>query len=111
MVQKGVPGSPTTRTETEPIRFELDQSYPNPFNPATTLRYQIAAPGMVRLAVYDVLGREVATLVNGEKAVGAYTVQWNASGHSSGVYLVRVTVTAQGGTTLFASTRKLTLAR
>jgi hypothetical protein len=66
--------------------YELRQNYPNPFNPTTTITYQIAKTGMVSLIVYDALGREVKTLVREAKAPGKYSVEFNASKLSSGVY-------------------------
>ena len=72
--------------------FGLAQNYPNPFNPTTAISYQLLANGFVTLKVYDVLGREVASLVEGQKGAGSYTVQWNASGMPSGIYLYRLSV-------------------
>ena len=78
-----------------PVDFTLEQNYPNPFNPTTTIRYSITRPDLVRIKVYDVLGREVKTLVNEEKMSGVYQVSWNgddSSGNkvSSGVYFYRI---------------------
>lgn len=70
--------------------FLLEQNYPNPFNPNTTIRYELPRASNVSLAVYDILGRDVATLLNEEKSAGTYTVQWDASGVSSGVYFFRL---------------------
>jgi hypothetical protein len=71
-------------------KFSLAQNYPNPFNPATLIRYSIAQAGLVTLKVYDVLGREVFSLVNEEKAAGSYDVSFDASRLSSGVYLYKI---------------------
>ncbi|HSW54763.1 MAG TPA: T9SS type A sorting domain-containing protein [Ignavibacteriaceae bacterium] len=73
-----------------PITYALEQNYPNPFNPATTIRYQIPKEGMVTLKVYDILGAEVATLVNEQKIAGKYEVNFNASSLASGVYIYRI---------------------
>ena len=73
-----------------PERFALYQNYPNPFNPATDIRYQIADRRWVSLKIYDLLGREVATLVNEMKEPGNYSVTWDARGVSSGVYFYRL---------------------
>jgi thermitase len=77
-----------------PSQFLLQQNFPNPFNPSTVIRYQIPEFSHVSLKVFDILGREVATLVNEQKSPGAYTVQWNGSGVVSGVYLYRLTAGA-----------------
>jgi hypothetical protein len=66
--------------------FKLEQNYPNPFNPSTKIKFQIPVSGFVNLKVYDVLGTEVATLVNEEKFAGSYEVQFNASEFPSGIY-------------------------
>jgi hypothetical protein len=69
-----------------PAQSSLSQNYPNPFNPTTTIRYAVHGSGVVTLKIYDVLGREVATLVNERQDPGSYTVVWNASGLAGGVY-------------------------
>ena len=71
-----------------PAGFTLLQNYPNPFNPATTIRYYLPQQSRVRLVVYDVLGRAVSELVNGEEPAGWNSAVWNA-GVSSGVYYIR----------------------
>ncbi|MFA5832784.1 MAG: T9SS type A sorting domain-containing protein [Bacteroidota bacterium] len=86
-----------------PNTFTLDQNYPNPFNPSTTLSYKIAQAGFVSLKVYDLLGREVATLVNEVMQPGNYTAQWNASGFSSGIYFYKMDAGS------FVSTKKMIL--
>jgi hypothetical protein len=73
-----------------PLRFSLEQNYPNPFNPATEIGMRIAKGGFVSLKVFDVLGRQVATLVNQVKHPGTYTVTWDASGVATGVYFYRL---------------------
>ena len=70
-----------------PKQYALSQNYPNPFNPTTIIRYQIPAAGTVTLKLYDALGREVTTLVNENKEIGYYSVQFNAAGMASGVYI------------------------
>ncbi len=72
--------------------YALEQNYPNPFNPTTILRYQIPKDGLVVLKVYDILGRDVSTLVNELKTAGRYEVNFDASNLSSGVYLYRLNV-------------------
>jgi hypothetical protein len=73
-----------------PKEFLLDQNYPNPFNPVTVIRYQLAVNSFVTVRVYDLLGREVAMLVNEVKNAGGYNVQWDASGYASGLYFYRL---------------------
>ncbi len=73
-----------------PLRFSLDQNYPNPFNPATTIRYTLAKNSKVKIAVYDLLGKEIATLVNTNLNAGEYTVQWNTENMASGIYIYKL---------------------
>ena len=73
-----------------PSYFNLSQNYPNPFNPSTTISYQIPVPGKVTLKIYDILGREVTTLVNKEQKAGNYKVNFDASRLASGVYFYRI---------------------
>ena len=73
-----------------PIKFSLEQNYPNPFNPATVIRYRLNAASRVTLKVFDLLGQEVATLVNGERLAGEYTINWDATRFSSGVYFYQL---------------------
>jgi hypothetical protein len=77
---------------TAPKEFALQQNYPNPFNPSTVVGYQVPATSTITLAVYDLLGREVAVLASGVKEAGRYEATWNAAGMPSGVYLYRMTV-------------------
>ena len=78
-----VSGVATNRT---PSQFSLDQNYPNPFNPTTNFSFRIAESGLISLKIYDILGNEVATLVNGYKSPGHYDVPFDASHLASGVY-------------------------
>ena len=87
-----------------PGEFKLYQNYPNPFNPETVIKFSIPTPlsppfgkgertqsgGLITLKIFDVTGREIITLVNGEKAPGLYEVRWNASAYSSGIYFCRL---------------------
>lgn len=75
----------------QPKQWLLSQNYPNPFNPSTAINYQLPSNGYVTLRVYDMLGREVATLVDGRQSAGMHTVKFDAAGLSSGVYLYRLT--------------------
>jgi hypothetical protein len=74
-----------------PTGYTLSQNYPNPFNPSTQIRFTIAQTGMTTLKVYDVMGREVSTLVNESLVPGSYSVKFDASGLSSGTYLYVLT--------------------
>ncbi|HQF42775.1 MAG TPA: T9SS type A sorting domain-containing protein [Ignavibacteriaceae bacterium] len=70
--------------------YSLSNNYPNPFNPSTTIKYQIPKSGLVTLKVYNVLGKEITTLVNEEKSVGSYEITFDASGLSSGIYFYKL---------------------
>jgi endoglucanase len=73
-----------------PLQFQLHQNYPNPFNPSTTIRYEVPVPGGVTITIYDVLGRQIRILMNEEKQRGAYSIQWDASEVSNGVYFYQM---------------------
>ena len=73
-----------------PITFSLEQNYPNPFNPSTTIKYSIPQTSFVTLKIYDVLGREVSTLVNEEKTAGNYQLNFDASNIASGIYFYKI---------------------
>ncbi|MBI5059928.1 carboxypeptidase regulatory-like domain-containing protein [candidate division KSB1 bacterium] len=88
-----------------PTSYLTARNYPNPFNPSTIINYNIPTTGTVRLAVYDVTGREVAVLFNGTQAAGSYAVNFNANGMGSGIYFYRLTA---GSTSL---TNKMMLLR
>lgn len=90
-----------------PTEFSLMQNYPNPFNPETTIPFALPVRSNVKLSVYDLLGREVATLAEGSFEAGTHTVSWDASNLSSGVYFYRLD--AQGAQQNFNSTRKIVL--
>lgn len=82
------PNDPTDIKETEgiPQKFDLLQSYPNPFNPSTTIRYDISKAGFVNISVYDALGREIRVLVNEERSPGVYEVKFDGNNLASGIY-------------------------
>jgi Secretion system C-terminal sorting domain len=75
---------------TAPLTFNLEQNYPNPFNPSTKINYSVPEAGNVKLAVYNIVGEEVAVLVNGYTQAGSFDVTFNASNLPSGVYLYKL---------------------
>ena len=75
-----------------PEAFALVSNYPNPFRSATTLSFTLTRPEVVHLTIYDLLGRHVATLVDGLRTAQQHTARWEAGGHASGVYLARMQV-------------------
>ncbi len=81
-----------------PSEFALHQNYPNPFNPGTEIRYQISEVSNVTLKVFDVLGKEVATLVNERLNAGSYEATWNAADFPSGVYMIRLSAGEKSAT-------------
>jgi 1,4-alpha-glucan branching enzyme len=102
--EQGLLTNVTDKKETAVIHnYDLKQNYPNPFNPTSVINYQIPKAGIVKLKVYDILGREVAVLVNDQKPAGEYSVTFNANRLSSGVYFY----TIQSGT--YTNTKKMIL--
>jgi murein tripeptide amidase MpaA len=89
--------------ELTPAKYSLEQNYPNPFNPVTRINYSIAKQGPVKISVYDILGREVTVLVNEVKTPGFYSVDFNSTGLSSGMYFYKMESSA------FTDTKKLML--
>ena len=90
-----------------PDKFELYQNYPNPFNPTTTISYQLSANSKVSLKIYDILGREVMTLADGEQQAGYHQEVFDASRLASGVYVYRVVYIDQSGKQASANKRML----
>jgi len=88
-----------------PLSFGLEQNYPNPFNPSTEFRFSVPATAMTTLAVYDLLGNRVATVVDEVLTRGRYVRQWDATGLPSGIYFYRLTTQNN------LQTRKLLLVR
>jgi hypothetical protein len=91
-------------------------NYPNPFNPSTTIKYQIAEPSFVRIAVYDIMGRKIKELLNESKPAGYYEVVWNGSSEnerstSTGIYFLYFTAQVDGKKELFSKTIKLLLSK
>lgn len=88
-----------------PLRFYLYQNYPNPFNPVANIKFDIPETGIVKLKIYDLLGREVQTLVNGELKAGTYKAVWDASSFASGVYFYQLS------TDSYINTKKMILVK
>jgi hypothetical protein len=96
------------RSETFPQGFVLEQNFPNPFNPSTTLRYELPEDGLVNVTIYDMMGRQVSTLLSSHQTAGYKSIQWNATNDfgkpvSAGVYLYQI----QAGE--FVQTKKMVL--
>ncbi len=96
-------------TPASPVRFNLDQNFPNPFNPSTRISYQLPAPSKVTLKVYDLLGRLVATLVDGVQEAGEHETTFDARTVASGIYFCRLTAepVAGGGGEAFTGVRRM----
>jgi|GEM_PF-1250253 len=98
-----IPTSASLIPESLPADFALLQNYPNPFNPATVIRFDLPTASNVTLSLFDMLGREVARLVEGNRLAGRYQVTWNAGNHPSGIYLYQLRAES------YVSTRKMIL--
>jgi hypothetical protein len=96
-------GTHTETTKDLPADYSLSQNYPNPFNPSTKIEFRIPKAGLVSLKIYDLLGREVKTLVSEEMKAGNYTISFDASSLSSGIYFYTL------NTGEFISTKKMVL--
>jgi len=90
---------------TQPLAFSLYQNYPNPFNPSTNISFTLPVKSFVSLKIFDLSGREIATIVSEELSAGNYTRQWDAANMPSGVYFYRL----KAGS--FTETKKLILVR
>jgi hypothetical protein len=123
-IQIGTMHNPTARTtynlvaSTEPNavndgsqvikEFEVYQNYPNPFNPSTRIKFGLAADSKVSIKIFNLLGQQVAELINGEYAAGRHEVNFNASALSSGIYFYVINAAGKDGSN-FTSTKKMTL--
>jgi Secretion system C-terminal sorting domain len=92
-----------------PSEYNLSQNYPNPFNPSTKIDYDLPVDGKVKIILYDISGREVTNLVNEEKTAGYYTLNFNSSGLSSGLYFYKISV--EGNNSSFVQTKKMMLVK
>jgi Secretion system C-terminal sorting domain len=112
---KNIPITPNVNDDIANIKFSLSQNYPNPFNPSTTIKYSIpvdvalnATSTNVKLTVYDILGREIETIVNKEQKPGNYEVQFDASNLTSGIYFYKLD-TSTGSASMFTESKKMIL--
>lgn len=105
LMKYGPPSGVINTSTNTPENYSLGQNFPNPFNPATTIKFSIAKPGMVTLKVYNSIGREVETLVSESMAAGTYDVSFDASGLTSGLYFYKIT------TNNFVETKKMLLVK
>lgn len=92
-----------------PAEFSLDQNYPNPFNPSTTVAFSLPVAAQVSIKVSDILGREVATVLNAPRAAGKHTVQFSAGNLPSGLYFYKIVATA--GANTFSETKRMILTK
>jgi hypothetical protein len=100
------PDYPTSgENSVQPTSYSLEQNYPNPFNPSTTIQYSVPETGWIKLSVFNAIGQEVGILVNEEKQIGTYRIEFNASNLTSGIYYYKI----QSGN--FVETRKMVLLR
>lgn len=93
----------TQISEIVPVKFALYHNFPNPFNPTTNIKFDVPELSNVKISIYDISGKEVASLVNKQMSAGSYTADWNATNFSSGIYFYRMT------TDKFVETRKMML--
>ncbi|MBN8572025.1 MAG: T9SS type A sorting domain-containing protein, partial [Ignavibacteria bacterium] len=92
-----------------PSKFEISQNYPNPFNPSTKINFDLPFDSKVQIKIFDITGKEMAQIVNESRTAGYYTVQFNASSLSSGIYFYQINAT--GGSQSFVKTMKMVLVK
>ena len=111
LVRQYSPVTEAPREISAPRGFALEQNYPNPFNPTTTVRYHLSENSFVTVKIFDILGREVATLANGLQVGGTYAIQWDGAGMPSGVYLCRLKSASTESTNTYIEAKKMLLTR
>ena len=116
LVKDSKPSSRVVEDIVNPASFELTQNYPNPFNPTTNVAYNLPSDANITIRVFDMLGREVATLVNGFQSAGKYIATWGAENNlgqavASGIYLYRMEANPVDGTASFIAAKKMILTR
>jgi hypothetical protein len=101
----------TPTADAVPADYRLNQNYPNPFNPSTMIRYALPVGSFVSLEVFDIIGRKVATLVNGDQPAGSYVVRFDAGNLANGTYFysLKARKTEGGQSGEFTETRKMML--
>ena len=92
-----------------PTKYDMSQNYPNPFNPATKINYELPFDSKVSIALFDILGRQIAQIVNETQQAGYYTAQFNGSNLASGIYFYNIM--AEGGSSKFSATKKMMLVK
>ncbi len=105
------PPTGLAENEVEVDDFRLSQNFPNPFNPSTSIRFEIAERSFVQLKVYDLLGSEIATLVDEERSEGIYNELFIANEFPSGVYMYSLSVQSAEGKNIFRENKKMMLVR
>jgi hypothetical protein len=103
-----IPVTDVPKQDLVPQSFKLEQAYPNPFNPSTTIKYEVSSEALITIRVFDILGREVRVLVNETKLSGEYETVFDASSLPSGIYFYRMTALPHRGS-IFTETRKVLL--
>jgi hypothetical protein len=114
--KNGTPHPSNQQDKALPQTYSLSENYPNPFNPSTDIKYGLSLGGHVSLTVFDVLGREVKSLVNGSQEAGYYSIRWDGSNNAglevvSGIYFARLAVTDSRGLIVFSQSNKMLLIR
>jgi hypothetical protein len=92
--------------ELSPMEYILEQNYPNPFNPSTTIDFGLPEAARVQMTIHDLLGRELARIIDGTLEAGAFKYVYNATGLSGGMYLYRLTAIPGGGGAVYNKTKK-----
>jgi hypothetical protein len=109
---KSAPGADAeSKNPSKPALYALGAAYPNPFNPSTQMQLHLGEPGFVSLAIYDVLGQKVATLIEGSRSAGDYTVRWNPARAASGMYFARLVVCDDLRQIKYSNVNKLMLSK
>ena len=89
--------------------FSLNQNYPNPFNPFTNIKFVVPEQSKIKLSVFDILGREISVITNGTYSTGIYSLQWNGSKFSSGIYFLKMSAQSIISEKKFDETKKIIL--